>query len=98
MKEVAERVKAYLENDKTGIRRELLLILLQGGKYTTSEIHDLLRSKGYEVNQKGVSAMIGIIGSRIGIIKGEGEAGDKKRYYLKKEYTQLVREVVETYL
>ncbi|MEM4155724.1 MAG: DUF2551 domain-containing protein [Archaeoglobaceae archaeon] len=95
MKEVAERVKAYLEKDKTGIRRELLLILLQGGKYTTSEIHELLRGKGYEVNQKGVSAMIGIIGSRIGIIKVEGEVGDKKRYYLKKEYIELVREIVE---
>lgn len=93
MKEVAERVKAYLEKDKTGIRRELLLLLLNGGKYTTSEICEILRSKGYEVNQKGVSAMIGIIGSRIGIIKSE--PGDKKRYYLKKDYVQLVREVIE---
>ncbi|MCS7130914.1 MAG: DUF2551 domain-containing protein [Archaeoglobaceae archaeon] len=93
MKEVAERIKAYLEKDKTGIRRELLLILLEGGKYTTSEIYEILKGKGYGVNQKGVSAMIGIIGSRIGIIKSE--AGDKKRYYLKKEYLQLVREIVE---
>ncbi|MEM0214830.1 MAG: DUF2551 domain-containing protein [Archaeoglobaceae archaeon] len=93
MVEVAERVKAYLERDKTGIRKDLLLILLQGGKYTTSEIYEILKKKGYDINQKGVSAMIGIIGSRVGIIKSEG--GDKKRYYLKKEYIQLVREIVE---
>ncbi len=93
MKEIAERIRKYLDKDKTGIRKELLLILLQGGKYTTSEIHEILRSKGYEINQKGVSAMIGIIGSRIGIIKSE--SGEKKRYYLKKEYSELVREIVE---
>ncbi|MEM1752625.1 MAG: DUF2551 domain-containing protein, partial [Archaeoglobaceae archaeon] len=65
MVEVAERVKAYLERDKTGIRKDLLLILLQGGKYTTSEIYEILKKKGYDINQKGVSAMIGIIGSRV---------------------------------
>jgi hypothetical protein len=37
--------------------------------------------------------MIGIIGSRIGIIKSE--PGEKKRYYLKNEYSELVREIVE---
>lgn len=86
-------MRSYLERDKTGIRKELLLILLQGEKYTTSEIYEILKKKGYDINQKGVSAMIGIIGSRVGIIKSEG--GDKKRYYLKKEYIQLVREIVE---
>jgi len=93
MKEIAERIRKYLDKDKTGIRRELLLILLQGGKYTTSEIHEILQNKGYEINQRGVSAMIGIISSRIGIIKSE--PGEKKRYYLKKEYSELVREIVE---
>ncbi len=96
MREVAERLRAYLARDRTGLRRELLLILLQGGKYSSSEIHDLLKSKGYDVNQKGVSAMIGIIGSRLGIIKSEG--GDKRKYYLKKEYVELVREIVEANL
>lgn len=96
MREVAERLKAYLAKDRTGLRRELLLIFLQGGKYNSSEIHDLLKSKGYDVNQKGVSAMIGIIGSRLGIIKSEG--GDKRKYYLKKEYVGLVREIVEANL
>jgi arginine repressor len=96
MREIAERLKAYLARDRTGLRRELLLIFLQGGKYSSSEIHDLLKSKGYDVNQKGVSAMIGIIGSRLGIIKSEG--GDKRKYYLKKEYVELVREIVEANL
>jgi len=94
MKEVAERVKEYLKRDRTGIRRDLLLILLDGGKYTTSELKELLKVKGYEVNQKGVSAMIGALGSRLGIVKSEG--AEKRRYYLKKEYAQLVREIVET--
>lgn len=94
MREVAERVKAYLERDKTGIRRELLLILLEGEKYTTLEICEILRKKGYEVNQKSVSAMIGILGSKLGLVKSEGS--EKKRYYLKKEYSQVVKKVVET--
>ncbi|MCX8172187.1 MAG: DUF2551 domain-containing protein [Archaeoglobaceae archaeon] len=94
MREVAERVKSYLERDGTGIRRELIMILLQGGKYTSFEIYEILRNKGYEVNQKRVSAMIGILGSRLGILKSE--TGDKKRYYLKEEYIQVVRDIVET--
>lgn len=93
MSEVKERLKAYLKRDKTGMRRELLMFLLQGGKYSSSEIQDFLKSKGYEVSQKGVSAMIGFIGSRLGIIKREG--GEKKRYFLKREYVQVVREIVE---
>ncbi|MDK2876280.1 MAG: hypothetical protein PWQ22_690 [Archaeoglobaceae archaeon] len=96
MSEVKERLKAYLKRDKTGMRKELLLLLLQGGKYSSSEIQDFLKSKGYEVSQKGVSAMIGFIGSRLGIIKSDGI--EKRRYFLKKEYAQMVKEIVESNL
>uniref|UniRef100_A0A7J2THS4 DUF2551 domain-containing protein n=1 Tax=Archaeoglobus fulgidus TaxID=2234 RepID=A0A7J2THS4_ARCFL len=87
------RVKKYLEKDKNGIRKELLLIFLDGKKHTSDEIFEILKSKGYDVNRKSVSAMLGVVSSKLGIVKTE--LGEKKKYYIKSEYVDLVERAVK---
>ncbi|MBO8180423.1 MAG: DUF2551 domain-containing protein [Archaeoglobus sp.] len=93
--EVEARVRKYLERDKNGLRKELLKILLEGKKFTTNEIHEVLAKKGYSISPRGVSAMVGLISARLGILKTE--LGEKNRYYLKSEYADLVRRIVEEF-
>ncbi len=93
--EVETRVRKYLERDKNGLRKELLKVLLEGKKFTTSEIHKMLAEKGYSISPRGVSAMVGLISARLGILKTE--LGEKNRYYLKNEYADLVRQIVEEF-
>ncbi|AEA46167.1 DUF2551 domain-containing protein [Archaeoglobus veneficus] len=91
--EIESRLRKYLERDRSGIRKELLRILLEGGKYTTDEIFERLSTRA--INQRGVSAMVGLMCARLGIIKTE--LGEKNRYYIKPEYADLVREILREY-
>ncbi len=91
--EIERRIKKYLDRDKTGIRRELLKILLEDKKFTTDEILAKLTEKGFVINLRGVSAMVGLISARFGILKTE--LGEKNRYYLKREYKEVLRNILE---
>jgi hypothetical protein len=90
--EIEQRLRKYLERDRTGVRKELIKLLLDGKKYTTEDIHRFLVEKGYQLNLRGVSAMIGLMSARLGIVKME--LGEKNKYYLKKEYEDLVRSIL----
>jgi arginine repressor len=93
--EIKRRLINYLKRDRKGIRREVLGILVDGNKYTTNEIYEILRSKGYDVNLRGVSAMLGLMNTRLGIVRTE--MSEKNRYYIKPEYIDLVKSVLEEY-
>ncbi len=94
--EIENRLKKYLERDRNGIRRELLKILLEGKKYTTDEIYSKLKERvSVGLNKRGVSAMVGLMCARLGILKTE--LGEKNRYYIKPEYADLVREFLKKY-
>ena len=93
--EIRKRLIKYLERDKKGIRREVLTIFLDGNKYTTIELYERLREKGYEINPRGVSAMVGLLNTRLGILKME--MSERNKYYLKPEYIDLVWNVLEEY-
>lgn len=90
--EIEERLRKYLERDRKGVRKKLLRLFLRGGKYTTEEIFEML---GGDVNLRGVSAMVGLMGARLGILKME--LGDKNKYFLKSEYMDLVESVLEEF-
>lgn len=94
--EVEKRIKNYLQKDKSGLRKELLLILLDGKKHTSEEVCEILRSKGFAVTRKRVSAMLGVVSSKIGIVKTE--LGERKKYYIKPEYVELVEKAIKTSL
>ncbi|MET1124967.1 MAG: DUF2551 domain-containing protein [Archaeoglobaceae archaeon] len=91
--EIEKRIRKYLERDKSGLRRELLKILLEGEKFTTDEIHGKLVERGFIISKRGVSAMVGLISAKFGILKTE--LGEKNRYYLKKEFEPLLRRLLE---
>lgn len=93
--EIERRLRRYLERDRSGVRKALISILLNGEKYSTGEIHDLLKSKGFQMNSRSVSAMVGLMNARLGILKVD--MGEKNLYYLKKEYQDLVRRIFEEY-
>lgn len=94
--EVETRVKKYLEKDKNGLRKELLLILLDRKKYTSEEVYEILKKRGFTVNRKSVSAMLGVVSSKLGIVKIE--LGERKKYYIKSEYVEFVERVVKASL
>ena len=93
--EIEARLRKYLERDRKGVRRELLKLLLDGKKYTTAEIYQKLREKGFDLNARGVSAMVGLMSARLGILKME--LGEKNRYFLKPEYVDLVKSILEEF-
>ncbi|MEM1578467.1 MAG: DUF2551 domain-containing protein [Archaeoglobaceae archaeon] len=94
--DIGDRVRKYLEKDKKGVRRELLLLLLDGRKHISDDIYEVLKAKGYEINKKSVSAMLGVVSSKLGIVKME--LGERKKYYIKPEYRELLREMLESTL
>ena len=93
--EIEARLKKYLNRDRNGVRRALIRLLLNGEKYTTDEIFGILNSMNFDLNIRGVSAMVGLISARLGILKVE--MGEKNRYYMKEEYRGLVKRVLEEY-
>jgi arginine repressor len=95
-KEIETRLRKYLDRDKKGVRVEMLKLMLSGEKYTTEEIYKELQSRGVEIKTRGVSAMIGLMSARLGIIKME--LGNKNRYFLKPEYSELVVKILNEYL
>ena len=93
--EVIRRLRKYLERDRSGIRRALLKIVLSGEKLTTEEIQRRLASMGYNLNIRGVSAMVGLMSARLGILKLE--IGEKNKYYLKKDYEGIVKNILREF-
>ncbi|HID42864.1 MAG TPA: DUF2551 domain-containing protein [Archaeoglobaceae archaeon] len=92
--EIETRLRKYLERDKKGIRKKLLELFLHGKKYTTDDIFNLLSNQA-DINIRGVSAMVGLMGSRLGILKTE--LGDKNKYFIKPEYEDLVKSILQEY-
>ncbi len=93
--EIEARLRKYLERDRRGVRRELLRLLLEGKKFTTAELYEKLRERGFDLNVRGVSAMVGLMSARLGILKTE--LGDKNRYFLKPEYVELVKSILREF-
>jgi hypothetical protein len=95
-KEIEIRVRKYLERDNRGVRAELLKLMLTGEKFTTNQIYAELRNRGFEIKMRGVSAMVGLMSARLGIIKME--LGNRNRYFLKTEYSALVTRILNEHL
>ncbi len=90
---VLSRIKDYLSRDKDGRRRAVLEMFLDGGPYETKDIDDYLREKNFDVKNKGTPAMVGLMGSKTGILSVD-VTGDHNMYSIKEKYKQLVREAL----
>ena len=97
---IEDRVRArlikYLGRDDTGIRKVVLKLFLEGGRYTTGDIYEFLHKKDFDVSYRGVSAMVGLMNTRLGILSID-VTGDHNIYLLKDDYRSVVDSVLENY-
>jgi arginine repressor len=90
------RLTKYLTRDETGIRKSLLKLFLDERPYTTQNVFDLLKNQGFDVNYRGISAMVGLMNTRLGILRID-VTGDHNVYSLKDEYKNSVKDTMENY-
>ncbi len=93
---VKARVTNYLMRDETGIRKSVLKLFLKGKSYTTQEVFDFLIESGFDVNYRGVSSMVGLMNTRLGILRIDVK-GDHNIYSLKDEYKNVLKKTMENY-
>jgi len=67
--EIRNRLKKFLLKDRFGVRKTLLELFIRAKSYTSFEIYDYLIKQGFKVNYRGVSAMVGQMHSRLGILR-----------------------------
>ncbi|MCD4800627.1 DUF2551 domain-containing protein [Methanococcoides alaskense] len=97
---IEDRVKArlikYLGRDDTGIREVVLKLFLDGGTFTTGDVYKHLHEKEFDVSYRGVSAMVGLMNTRLGILSID-VTGDHNLYLLKEDYKPVVKSVLDNY-
>jgi len=93
---IKARLTKYLTRDETGIRKSVLKLFLSSKPYTTQEIFESLVKEGFDVNYRGVSAMVGLMNTRLGILRIDVK-GDHNVYSLKYEYKNAVKMVMDNY-
>jgi hypothetical protein len=93
---IEARLSAYLQRDKTGIRRDLLKLFLKIRALTIAEIYSAL-VKRFTITYHAVASMVGIIASKLGILHVRKSAdGSTSIYELKEQYVDLVKRIVRT--
>lgn len=90
---IENRLRSYLSRDKTGIRREVLLLFVKTKSITIAEIVAQLQ-KQFTVTFHAVASMVGIIASRIGILRANRKTDGVNRYELKEKYVDIVVGIV----
>lgn len=93
---VRARLLKYLGRDDTGIRKVVLRLFLEGGRYTTGDIYEYLHKQEFDVSYRGVSAMVGLMNTRLGILSID-VTGDHNIYLLKNDYRETVSSVLKNY-
>ncbi|OPY37704.1 MAG: hypothetical protein A4E35_01133 [Methanoregula sp. PtaU1.Bin051] len=90
---IESRLRSYLSRDRTGIRRELLRLFVRIKSMT---IADLVRElqKQFAVTFHAIASMVGIIASRIGILRMTRNADGMHLYELKEKYVDIVVRIV----
>ncbi|MEA1985484.1 MAG: DUF2551 domain-containing protein [Euryarchaeota archaeon] len=93
---VKGRLTKYLGRDDTGIRKVVLGLFLEGDRFTTGDVYKYLQEKNFDVSYRGVSAMVGLMNTRLGILSID-VTGDHNIYLLKGDYSDIVRSVLNNY-
>jgi hypothetical protein len=93
---VKERLIKYLSRDDTGIRKVVLRLFLNGEKFTTGNVYEHLHKTEFDVSYRGVSAMVGLMNTRLGILSID-VTGDHNIYLLKEDYREIVGSVLDNY-
>ncbi len=92
---VKNRLIKFLLKDKIGIRKSILRLFSETKSCTTVEIYDYLIKQGFNINYRAVSAMVGQMHSRIGILRVY-LAKERHVYSLKEDYFDIVKIILIT--
>jgi hypothetical protein len=96
IKRVVEgRLRSYLSRDRTGIRRELLRLFVKTKSLTIAELVAELQTR-FAVTFHAIASMVGIIASRIGILRATRNSDGVNNYELKDKYFDIVVRIVGT--
>jgi hypothetical protein len=90
---VNNRLLKFLLKDKIGIRKSLLRLFSEVKSCNTVEIYDYLIKQGFNVNYRAVSAMVGQMHSRLGILRFN-LTYEHNVYTLKEDYFNIVKMVL----
>ncbi|HUW86030.1 MAG TPA: DUF2551 domain-containing protein [Methanoregula sp.] len=94
IKRVVEgRLRSYLSRDRTGIRHELLRLFVRIKSLTIAELVAELQKK-FAVTFHAIASMVGIIASRIGILRAMRNSGGVNNYEIKDKYFDIVVRIV----
>ncbi len=92
-KSVEDRLRHYLERDGLGVRRAVLELFLQPHIFTTEEVYQHLKESGFSVSYRGVSAMVGLMNTRLGIFSID-VTKNHNVYSLKSSYKDAVQSLL----
>jgi acyl carrier protein len=92
---IETRLRTYLSRDKTGIRRELLRLFVRIKSMKIAELVVELQ-KQFTVTFHAIASMVGIIASRIGILRVTKNEEGVSSYQLKEKYVDIVVKIVGT--
>jgi hypothetical protein len=91
---IEERLRGYLSRDRTGIRHALLSLFVASRTLTIPLVYREL-SDGYPASYHSVASMVGMLASRIGILRVRRiEGGTASVYELREQYLDLVTRVM----
>lgn len=94
--QVKERLIKYLRKDETNLRKTVLKMFLVGEIYTTNDIYNKLTQQGFDLNYRGVSAMVGLMNTRLGILRVD-VTREHNQYSLKDDFKEIVRIVLDNF-
>ncbi len=83
-------MRDYLKRDETGVRRAVLELFLKSKTYTTEEVYSSLKALGFNISYRGISAMVGLMNTRLGILSID-VTGDHNIYSLKECHKDAVK-------
>ena len=92
--EVLNRLARFVDMDNHGLRKCILLTIVETRQFTVNSLHETVSQK-FEVSKKVVASMIGYICSRLGILRvNKASYRSPKTYFLRDEYADIARLVL----
>lgn len=93
---VKERLIKYLRRDETNLRKTVLKMFLNGDTFTTNDIFNNLVGQGFDVNYRGVSAMVGLMNTRLGILRID-VTREHNHYSIKEDFKEIVKSILDNF-
>jgi len=94
-KVIETRLKNYVSRDRTGIRREMIRLFLKIKSFTIQDIYLYLQKK-FSISYHSVAAMVGIVASRLGILRvSRNRDGTTSIYEIREQYFDIVTRIID---